>query len=188
MPDFSRREMRREYGRVLSLFRSAALVVMAFTIVLCWVMYITKAGSMMLTVLVPLAMALLFVGASMVIYSDSWLICHTPYGQALTALGNAAALMTEIDSQARDADPGSVHALALETWLILFVDRGKNRAAAAPIPVSSIHHIEFVPDAQQKGWWMNVATEKQSYRTLLWDQEEMRSLADWSCTQERNLT
>lgn len=191
MPDYSRRQMRREYAADMRRIRTLLLSVFSAAVIFLWVMYIGKAdrtpADVWLFACLPAAAALFVMGLYLVFTGDGWLLRHTPYGRALLRLGNARERMLSIDREALNAEDFP-DAVPLESWLILYLaaagSKGAPRLCAWPIPRDNIDSFSFSygPD---RGVWMTVYTkDQQPARVLLREEAEIRAVMQWIKAQE----
>ena len=190
MPDFSRRQMRKEYAGEWKLIRVFLLSFLALAVILFWIMYIRKADhtpwDVWFFVCLPLAVGVFVLGLSMVLGSEKRLLRRTPYGKALTALGDARRVMAMIDEEAREAAFLS-HAALMRHWLILLYPAptkgDPRRVCARPLPVREIDSVVF--SREKKG--VEVSGREKSgrlTRVVLDGKEEVSAFLQWLRTQE----
>lgn len=190
VPDYSMRQLRREYAGTLRLLRVLLLSSFGAAVLLCWVVYIGKAAHTPADVrtfsLIPLAAFFVLLGLYLVLSGPGRMLRRTPYGRFLTALGDPRQLMRQIDEEARDAEDYPNVAL-LKSWLILyFLDRpqkGPGRVCAHPVPVESICAIELWHE--KGGVWMRVLEKDgEAGRVFISGKEECRAVTQWLKAQE----
>ena len=189
MPDYSRRQMRAEYAEELTFFRTLLAAGFALTVILFWLLYGGKAQPQAQDALrfaaLPVGTAALALGGYFVVSSNEWLLRRTPYGRAILALGDAGALLEQIDREALCGDFTGNTAL-LEHWLILYMPcpgRRRARLCARPVPAADIRAVRFSRDSEGSVW-MTVETGANSARVRLSDQLEGRAVAQWMRVQE----
>ena len=144
---FSARWMRIECAAEMRRARVIALTLFAAAVMVIWIVCIAnrdrKPADIWLYAGLSLAACGLVMGPMIIMTGEDWLIRHTAYGRALTALGDPAALIAEIDREAA-AGAEYAHTALLEHWLILFVPSQERAGIAArPIPAADIHRLVF---------------------------------------------
>lgn len=191
MPDYSRRQMRREYAGEMRKIRTLLLSLFGAAVMFIWILYIRKQdhtpADAVFFACLPAALGLFVIGLYMVLTSDQWLLRHTPYGRALISLGNARERMREIDAEAMNAE-NFPDAVPLDHWLIVYLtpaeSREPGRICARPIQREKIEKIVFSQGTGKCVWMTVYLKDQEPARVLLRDQEEIRAMMQWIRTQE----
>ncbi len=150
MRRYSLQQMRREYAGEWKLIRIFLLSFLALSVILCWILYIARKDHTLRDIWffasLPLGVGLFVLGLSLVLGGENRLLRRTPYGKALSALGDARAAMAQIDAEA----PGAAflsHAALMRHWLILYsaapTKWDPQRQCARPLPVKEIESVAF---------------------------------------------
>lgn len=190
MRDFSLRQMRREYARESKRIKTLLLSAFAAAVIFFWIVYIQKgehtAADVWLFAWLPVAVCGLVAGLFLVLTGESWLLRRTPYGRALSRLGDAREIARRIDKEAEKAEPHDA-LLLLEHYLILFVPyrprKGAAFLAARPYPADRIDRVVFSRSGRD-AINLTVYALGEAEQVTLRDLEQMRAAVEWINTQE----
>lgn len=189
MQRFSRRQMLREYAGEMKSLRVILLSFLSAGVIALWILYIQKEERLIkdvwLFAALPVALGLFILGLFLVLTGDGRLLRRTPYGKALSAWGDPAKLMAEIDRAAREGAFFPRFAL-LDGWLILFYPsptrQDKGRICARPVPAREI--VRVCLRRAKSGVIMSVQGKEAFGEVLLSDPLERSAVAQWLRAQE----
>ena len=139
-------------------------------------------------------MALSFLGLYLIVSDPRKLLQKTPYGQALTRLGDPVALMAEIDREAlRQCEQHGSFTL-LNRWLVLYQPNGwyyePKRQCAIPLPRERIGAVHALPpdnpyDPQEFRVCLVCGSEQYVFRC--YQKQDLNALISWiGNKEERN--
>ena len=190
MEDYSLREMRREYARETKRIKTLSLSFFAAVVIFLWIMYIKMgahtAADVWFFVWLPVAVGLFVIGLFLALTGEGWLRRHTPYGRALSRLGDAGMIEKKIDEEARAAEEYD-SVMLLPSFLILYLPyrprRGPSILAARPYPADRIERAVF-SRAGKDALTLTVYALGEKEQVLLHGGEEARAVLQWINTQE----
>lgn len=192
---YSRRLMQRECEGELRLIRTALLSLFIAAIAVIWIAYAGRKEptprDILLFAGLPVAAGGVLWGLYLTLTRDEWLIRHSRYGQALKALGDAPALIKQIDEEAKTGRH-IPHGALLHSFLILYLidtaSRRPGKAYALPIPAKNIRRLALSRDAE-KGVWIAPMDDIQAFcRVRVEEAEEWEEILRWCEAQEIETT
>jgi len=189
MKDFSVRQMRSEYRGVLRLIVGAFVSVLLAASLMGALLAARHAESavMLTSGALLLVLCLAALGAYLILSDEKHLIRRTPFGQALTRLGDARSVMREIDQSAMQrCERRGAYAL-LKDWLIIYRLDGwrmdRRRVCACPVPRGSIRAIlvlpERNPDDPQERRVLVTGDNGVQYSFSCFQQQDVDALRNW---------
>lgn len=184
MEGFSIKCMRREYQGVLRLPRACAVIFLLVCIFYGAVALVDDQARdiAVLIVLTGLAICLGCVGVYFVISDKKWLLGHTCFGNALSSLGDAHALSSQIDEEERTAFYSGDHFSLLGHWLILALPRAARldpyRICFQPVPKAAITNIRL--EEEEPGEFkLKIACTAGKYEISVWETKDIAALRAW---------
>ena len=157
MKGYSLRRMRKEYGGVLRLLLMGFSALMLSSALSGAVLKACHAGekTIVTAALLSLIAAALCLGAYLIVSDEKRLLRKTAYGRALARLGDAEALMREIDREAGTSCEEYGSFALLHSWLMVYYpDRSPidpYRVCCRPIPRKAVRFIGVVRQDGQRG-------------------------------------
>ena len=152
MKQFCVREMRREYVGVTRLYVASTVIFLLLFAFLGIGMHIRQAEMRFRLLLIGLNgfTALAVLGLHLVLTDEKRLIRKTPFGQALSALGDPEEIARRIDANAEKRYERFLSFALLHDWLIIYYASGwkydAKRVCALPIPREAIRAAEILPE------------------------------------------
>lgn len=152
MKQFCLRQMRREYRGMLRTCVGTAIVFMLCFALLGAISAVKHVEMKFVLILIgiDLFIALISLGAYLILSDPKWLLKKTPFGRALYTLGDPAAVMADIDRAAEDFYEHHGSFILLRGWLILLLPDGWQmepyRMSGYPIQRGEIQEIRLLPD------------------------------------------
>lgn len=189
MRNYSLREMRREYAWKLRQIKTILLSFFAAAVIFFWILYIRKGEHTPADVWFfagrPVAVGAFVMGLYMVLTGEGWLRRHTPFGQALSRLGDARQIEKQIDLEAAGVLPYD-SVFLLRSFLILYLPykpgKGPAIMAARPYAADRIDRVAF-SRAGKEALAMTVFALGEQEQVLLHAGEEARAVLEWINTQ-----
>ena len=196
MEGFCRRQMRKEYRGVLNLLVYLIVLLLLLTAVYgaFVIAFPDQRAERMLLIAAVSGVAVLFCAGLYLVFTDTKrLLRKTPFGLALTRLGDPEALMVQIDESAKKRLERLGPLALLSDWLILHYPSPTRldplRSCAVPIRRESVARLrlypEHDPDDPQK---RHIALETRDgavYDFYVFQQSALDALRDWLEEQER---
>ena len=190
MKDYSVRRMRAEFRVTYRLLAGVGIAFLVLSSVFgALTLVLHEEGPLPLVVPgVFFATAMLCLGAYLRVTDPGWLVRHSCYGKALSALGEAEALMEQLDREALHMDYEAAMFALMPHWLVLYDPSIRTGGVESlPIPRHQVQRLAFERDTNEENSRFAVRVDLSSgvrFLVYAWGQADIEALRQWGATQE----